>query len=151
MAKLNQVTKDDIGKKSPEVVHEVEKGAIRKFADAIGDPNPLFHDESFAQAHGYKSIIAPPTFAITLGAEMPIKIDPRGVLHGEQAFLYDRPIVAGDVIRCQAEVTDVYERSGHSGHMTFFVTETTGRDAQTEERIFRARGTIVIRDVEIPG
>ena len=30
----------------PSVVMEVEKGHIRRFAEAIGDPNPLWVDES---------------------------------------------------------------------------------------------------------
>ena len=34
-----------IGRESKPVVHEVEKGAIRRFAEALGDPNPLYQDE----------------------------------------------------------------------------------------------------------
>ena len=38
-----------VGKESVPVKNEVEKGAIRKFAEAIGDPNPLYHDEAYAK------------------------------------------------------------------------------------------------------
>ena len=38
------------------------KDAIRKFADGIGDPNPLWRDEDYARATSYKSIVAPPSW-----------------------------------------------------------------------------------------
>ncbi|WP_373428133.1 FAS1-like dehydratase domain-containing protein [Neobacillus niacini] len=28
----------------------------------MGDNNPLYHDEEYAKAHGFESIVAPPTF-----------------------------------------------------------------------------------------
>ncbi|MCE2465561.1 MAG: MaoC family dehydratase N-terminal domain-containing protein [Dehalococcoidia bacterium] len=38
-----------IGVESPPQVLEVEKGAIIRFAQAIGDPNPMWNDESEAR------------------------------------------------------------------------------------------------------
>jgi len=34
-----------IGKTAEARTYEVERGAIRRFADAVGDPNPLFNNE----------------------------------------------------------------------------------------------------------
>ena len=51
-----------IGVESDPSVYEIEKEPIRRWADAIGDPNPLYHDEKYARKRGYQSIIAPPTF-----------------------------------------------------------------------------------------
>jgi len=42
----------------------VEAGMIRTFAEAIGDPNPVYRDESAAEAAGLAGIIAPPTFVM---------------------------------------------------------------------------------------
>jgi hypothetical protein len=51
-----------IGKSAGVRLFEVEKGAIRRFADAVGDPNPLFRDDEYARNTPYGTIIAPPGF-----------------------------------------------------------------------------------------
>ena len=40
----------------------IEAGLIRIFAQAIGDPNPVYLDEEAARAQGLPGIPAPPTF-----------------------------------------------------------------------------------------
>jgi acyl dehydratase len=133
-----------IGRESEILTFEVEKGAIRKFAEAIGDTNLLFLDEIFARNHGYASIIAPPTFPTTFQIPLPdIQIDLSHVLHGEQSYEYVRPIVAGDVLRCVNRVETVFERSGSLGHMTFIVIETRGEDLQGEP-VFVGKSTIIL-------
>jgi acyl dehydratase len=123
--------------------YEVEKGAIRRFAEAIGDPNPLFRDEAYARARGYASVIAPPTFPTTFRAPLPIAIDPAHILHGEQSYTFTRPIVAGDVIHCATRITKVYERDGSLGKMTFVFAETTGTDPQGQA-VFVGTSTIIV-------
>jgi acyl dehydratase len=123
---------------------EVEKGAIRRFAEAIGDENPLYDDEAFARAHGYASIVAPPTFPTTFRVRTPVRFDARRSLHGEQEYTYTRPIVAGETIRCVARVVDVYERQGSLGTMTFLVSEITGDDLQGQ-RVFTGRSVGILR------
>ena len=51
-----------IGKTSEWATYEVEKGAIRLFAMAIGEENPLSLEEAAAQKAGFKSLVAPLTF-----------------------------------------------------------------------------------------
>ncbi|MFT4085124.1 MAG: MaoC family dehydratase N-terminal domain-containing protein [Nocardioides sp.] len=48
----------------------VTEDLIRHYADAIGDPNPLWRDPSYAQGTRWGGIIAPPTFesAISFGS-----------------------------------------------------------------------------------
>lgn len=124
---------------------EVEKGAIRAFAAAIGDDNPLYRDESYAWKAGYRSIVAPPTFPITFRMPNPnVKFPLARVLHGEQRYTYQRPIVAGDVLRCVSRVVDVYERTGRLGEMTFLVSEVEGEDRDGQV-VFRGRSTIIVR------
>jgi acyl dehydratase len=38
-----------IGVAGEPLVTEMEKGMLRKFVDAIGDPNPLWSDEEYAK------------------------------------------------------------------------------------------------------
>lgn len=118
-------------RRSAVAIHEIEKGAIRRFAAAIGDPNPLYHDEDIAVARGFRSLIAPPTFGFTLRPGSDVRadlgLDWRNVLHGEQRFRYHQPITAGDRVAVEAELLDLYEKRGSSGSMTFIVVDTTGR------------------------
>jgi hydroxyacyl-ACP dehydratase HTD2-like protein with hotdog domain len=51
------------------------------------------------------------------------------VLHGEQEFVYHRPIVAGDVLDGTSVIADVYEKEAKGSIMVFVVTETVWRDA----------------------
>lgn len=91
----------------------VGREKIREFASAIGDANPAYHDPEAARALGYADVIAPPTFAIvlSLNAAMTVVMDPdlgldfSRVVHSEQQFTYERPIVAGD----ELTVTTVIE------------------------------------------
>jgi len=137
-----------IGRESEPTVVEVEKGAIRRFADALGDPNPLALDEAAARAAGHASLVAPPTFAVTLGwserFRHSLDLGTRSVLHGEQSFEYARPIVAGDRLTVRSKVADVQERAGASGPMDVLVIEDEGRD-ERGGLVFRARATFILR------
>lgn len=117
-----------IGATSAPHDYEVEKGAIRRFAEAIGDDNPLSTDEAFAKQQGYAGLVAPPTFPATFRVPLPVTFEISHVLHGEQEYSYTRPIVAGETIRCVAKIVDIYEKQGSFGAMTFLVTEISGED-----------------------
>ncbi|QRG68761.1 MaoC family dehydratase N-terminal domain-containing protein [Brevibacillus choshinensis] len=133
-----------IGTTSESKVIEIEKGAIRTFANAIGDPNPLYTDEEFAKKHGFASLVAPPTFPTTFRVPNPnLQIKAARVLHGEQEYSYVRPIVAGESLRCSSKVVDVYERAGKLGAMTFLVTEIRGEDLDGN-LVFTGRSTIIL-------
>ena len=137
-----------IGRESEPVVHEVEKGAVRRFAEALGDPNPLYQDEGAARAAGYASLLAPPTFPVTLTANERFRhsldLGTRSLLHGEQAFEYFRPLVAGDRVTVVSRVADVLERPGASGPSDVLVLEDEGRDHRGE-LVFRTRATFILR------
>ena len=102
--------------------YEVSRVKIAEFADAIGDPNPVFRDEAAARKAGHPGIIAPPTFAIVV-AERAMSLlthDPglglnfAMVVHGDQGFTYHRPIRAGDVLTFEATITEIKELRGLS-------------------------------------
>ena len=62
---MAEIDRSLIGAWAEPFIVEVEKGAIRRFADAIGDPNLLYRDEDYARRHGYAGILALPTFPIS--------------------------------------------------------------------------------------
>lgn len=137
-----------IGRESEPVVQDVEKSAIRRFADALGDPNPVYVDEGAAKSAGHPGIVAPPTFAVTLVVNdrfrHSLDLGTRNVLHGEQVIETARPLVAGERITVKSRVADVQERTGPSGTMDFLVIEDEGRD-ERGELAFRTRETLILR------
>lgn len=137
-----------LGVESSPISYEVEKGAIRKFAEAIGDEDPIYYDEQAAQALGFKSIVAPPTFLCTFRAqELPdLKIQfGRVRLNGGNEYEYFQPIYAGDTISVTAKYADVAERTGRTGSMVFIITELTYRD-QRGEVVAIGRNTGIMRE-----
>lgn len=143
------VDKAAIGKTTAVSTMEVEKGHIRRFAQAIGDDNPLYLDEEYAKKSRYGGIIAPPTFPTTFGFEgegvlQGLDINYARLLHGEQEYEYFSPIKAGDTINFSTTITDITEKEGKSGAMDIITTETTGHN-QNDEKVFVGRSTVVIR------
>ncbi len=137
-----------VGRESDPVLHEVEKGLIRRYVDALGDPNPIYVDEEAARAAGYASLVAPPTFPAVLAVNdrfrHSLDLGTRSLLHSEQQIEYGRPIVAGDRLVVRSRVVDVQEKSGPSGPMDVIVIEAEGRTPEGELS-FRSRETLVLR------
>ena len=129
------VSRDLIGRQSDEVLVEVERGAIRKFAQAVGDTT----------AACLRGEVAPPTFPTTIRIPIPgVTYDLARVLHGGQEYRFQRPIRAGDRLRCRTSLTDVYRREGRLGAMTFLIIELEGR-AENGEPVFTGRSTVIVR------
>jgi acyl dehydratase len=92
-------------------VYEVGREKIREFAEALRDDNPVYRDPEAARALGYRDVIAPPTFAVTFASaasrqvtdDPELGVDYARVVHGEQRFVWTRPVTAGD--RLQVLVT----------------------------------------------
>lgn len=136
------------GEKSEPWVTEVEKGAVRRFAAALGETRAIFFSEEAARQQGYRSLVAPPTFAVTLMrmTDVPgVTLPDAGVLHGEQQFEFGVPIVAGDVISATTWAGDMKTREGAQGRMTFLTVMGEGRN-QDGEMVFRSEGSLVITE-----
>ena len=124
----DEMRQQAIGLESPGVTTEVEKGAIIKFAQAIGDNNPLFNDEIAAREGRYGGLVAPPTFLRSIGTsrpQLPFEIPLTRSLDGGSDWQYFDPVRPGDRITAVNRVVDIYSRSGQLGPMIFVVTETT--------------------------
>ena len=129
------VSRDLIGQQSDEVLVEIERGAIRKFAEAVGDSTEAC----------LRGKLAPPTFPTTIRIPIPgVTFDLARVLHGSQEYRFQRPIRAGDRLRCRTRLADVYQREGRLGAMTFLIIELEGR-GQNGEPVFTGRSTVIVR------
>ena len=109
-----------IGLEGPPVTTEIERGAIIKFAQAIGDENPIFNDEEAARKSRYGGLIAPPTFlrsVRTSRRELPFDIPFNNGLDGGSDWEYFEPVRPGDQITAVARIADIQERTGRMGVM----------------------------------
>jgi acyl dehydratase len=97
---------DQVGRRSTKVKNVVERGAVKKFAEAIGDLHPIYFDEETGRNSRFQNNIAPPTFPRTFdyGAIEGLKLPEKGLIHGEQTFHYERPLLVGEEIVCYSEV-----------------------------------------------
>jgi hypothetical protein len=125
-----------IGKDGSSTEATVEAGHLKRFAEAIGDPNPRWTRE------------APPTFLVALSPAAyhleEAEEYGKGWLNGGNRFEYLEPVKVGDRITATSRVADVYEKTGSSGSLLFiiFETEYVNQDGRT---IARLRGTAIRR------
>lgn len=114
----------------------IEEGMIKRFAEAIGDDNPLYHDREFAQKSPFRGIIAPPTFVFEWNHHEVLTVDedgahlagvalPRQSVRAGNEYEFIQPLRPGDIITTKSRVAEVYEKQGRSGTMTFVVCEST--------------------------
>ena len=130
-----------IGYELPEFVVDVEAGALRKFALALGETAGMYVDAAAAQAAGFRSIVAMPTFPVVLGTRdeltwelvRTLGIDPARILHGTQRYAYHGAVCAGDRLHGRKRVVNLYQKKA----LGFIDTVIEYRDAA---------GTLVVED-----
>jgi hypothetical protein len=131
---------------------EVERGRLRFFCRAIGETRALYHDAGVARAAGYRDIPAPPTFLLSTELDSGStewllnawSVPFSQLLHGEQSFSYHHPVCAGDTLRVESVVSDIYDRKG--GALEFVVKDSTVNN-QEDVLVAGFRTVFVIRHV----
>ncbi|MCP3853733.1 MAG: MaoC family dehydratase [Actinomycetia bacterium] len=152
----------------------VEATHIMMFARAIGDPNPIYHDENHAAGTEPGSVIAPPTFV-----QASAQFDPDyflrppidgagwfgsgqaatgkvssggggggggGGLHAEQHFEYHRHPKPGDVLTATVLEGEKWEKqSKRAGTLKFSESITEYRD-QNGDLVVTARSVGVVTE-----
>lgn len=113
---------------------------IRHFAQAIGEDDPVHHDEEAGRRSRHGSMVAPPlfpqiyAFADLPVAEMPPDLSPseadvpvpaERTVGGSSSYEFHAPIRPGDVITRTSELKDVVRKSGRTGDLYLVVVETT--------------------------
>jgi acyl dehydratase len=124
---------------------------LAAYASAGGSQDPVHTSSEAARAAGYRDVIAPPTFAVTIAQQCDAVfvqdpdagIDYSRVVHGEQRFVHHRPITAGDSVLGTLTVDTVREAGGHA-----MVTTRTELTTEGGEPLCTSTSTIVIRGGE---
>ncbi|HCE75008.1 MAG TPA: MaoC family dehydratase [Dehalococcoidia bacterium] len=128
---ITKEMKDAIGVESDPVVYQIEEGAILRFAEAIGDTNPIFNDKNEASKTKYGGIVAPPTFLRSIAhvkapePKVQVKSPYPANVDGGSEWEYFEPIKVGDTITATSYLADINERKGGKfGSMLIMVRET---------------------------
>jgi acyl dehydratase len=138
-----------VGKSYDVVDYTVERDAVNRFVDAIGEQDPIYRDPEAAKAAGYTEQVAPPTFItviqiMTSGQvvlDQELGLDYSRVVHGEQAYRYERPLVVGDVIRATPRLADIVTRRSNE----FLTITSEVHDAATGDLVLTTRSTLISR------
>ena len=99
----------------------VGREKVREFARAVGESSPLCHDVAAARAAGYADVVAPTTFPIIVTLEAmsvsiqdpSVGVDWSRIVHGDQRFSYERPVVAGDELTVRTVIESIKAAAGN--------------------------------------
>jgi acyl dehydratase len=163
---IEDVLKGIIGQPTDKAKVVVERGTVQHFADAVLSQSPIYHSPEAARQAGFDNIPAPPTFPFAM--EFSGKFDeiqpsdaPKGnplaaavgplmakgglILHGEQEFIYHRPVQVGDELVSDGKIVDAYQKESKGRTMTFIVQETNWTDDKTGEPVVTTRFNLIHR------
>jgi len=139
---LTEALKKMIGKEEPLLIYKVEEGAIQRFAQAVGDSNPMHCDVEYAAQSSFGRLKAPPGFVgwpVTSGFDMFQFVEkliaagaPRGNLDGGVEYEFLAPIGAGDTLAALIKIASIVgkeTRLGPTMSTTVEVTYTNQRGA----------------------
>jgi acyl dehydratase len=142
-----------VGAQSPwvEACHPVEASEVRRFFQALMDPNPRFWDAEYATGTRYGAPVAPPAFAVhafrrpadqledSLAAagdpdfdglsrsmrpglpKIPLALS--GILNGGYEYEFFSYPKLGDRIVCRSTYRDIFQKQGKAGEMVMVVIE----------------------------
>jgi len=165
-AAQEDVLKEIIGQPTGKSRVVVERGPVQHFADAVLSTSPIYHSPEAAKAAGFDAIPAPPTWPFAM--EFSGKFDeiqpsdgPTGnpmmkamaplmakgglILHGEQEFVYHRPVQVGDELVGEGTIADAYQKVSGGRTMTFIVSETKWSEEKSGEPVVTVRSNIIHR------
>jgi acyl dehydratase len=122
----------------------VGREKLREYARAVQDYHPAHWDVAAAAELGYSDVIAPLTFTSTPGMQCnrrmfeSIVVGYDTYLQTEEVFEQHRPIVAGDELRIDVELTSVRRTAGRD-----FITVTNTFTDTAGERVHTLHTTVV--------
>jgi hypothetical protein len=117
-------------------VYDIEKGMVKKFTEALDDPNPRWQTET------------PPTFPAALVPTrlihrlFNVKGPLKRLLNGASELEYLQPIKAGDVISVTGTLTRLRQVAGAEGPTLFIFTEMTYTN-QRGEVVVKGKNTYI--------
>jgi acyl dehydratase len=126
----------------------VDRDRVTRFANAIGETDPIYLDADAARAAGHPEQLAPPTYATVLQimtsgqvvVDEELGLDYSRVVHGEQEYQWARALHVGDRLRAVPRLADVYAK----GPNEYVVIEADIVD-ESGSRVVLSRTTLLSR------
>jgi acyl dehydratase len=159
----------------------VDATAILTFAGALGETNPVYHDEAYARGTPLGGVIAPPTFGIAAAhwnprhffrgvRRIPAAAPPPGeagadaprpergeggpvarILHGEQRFEYHRPLRPGMRLRVETRPGKSWEKEGRRGGRLRFSESVSEYRDEAGELVLTATSVGIVTAKAVEG
>jgi acyl dehydratase len=139
----------------------IGKAAFRYFAQAIGDNNPLYTDDKFAQQHGYAGVIAPPTLICETnqyanlerettgyaGHSWDIEMPGTRLLRGGNEYAFHQAVRPDDILTVTWSIVDMVERSSSKGTAMVIVTSQAKYENQMGELLVTNVETLIFQSL----
>jgi acyl dehydratase len=115
----------------------------QRYAQAVGDLNPVYFDDVAARAAGHARLVAPPTFvshAVVQGRPLSelredglfggdlagrVPLPVKRVMFGGEEWDFVAPVLVGDVVTAETRLADLDQKEGSKGPFVRIVRETT--------------------------
>lgn len=112
---------------------------IRRFAQSIGETNPLHYDEEYAKTTRHGHVVAPPLFCQTLTfddvpldqlgadgapAELNLDLPAQRAVGGSSDYEIFRLVAAGETVTVTTRLEGVHVKQGRSGPLYLVVVKT---------------------------
>lgn len=142
------------------IPEQVSASDVRRFLDATGDDNPLWTDDAYAQAAGYRARFVPPMLILELYRRasgtgegdsglwrgLPWPSGYTDTRNAGNEVEWVRPVYLGDQLTIEHRIVDLVARHGRAGIGIYLTRESVFRN-QTGEEVVRLRATTV----KLPG
>jgi acyl dehydratase len=141
---------------------ELGRAAIRYFAIAIGDENPLYVDDEYARAEGYPSVIAPPTLVCEtnqymsgrpngdgyIGHQWALPLSGLHAIRGGNEYEFHRPLLPHHRITARWRIADIQEKLSSRGIPMLVVVSDVAYSEQSGELLATNRETTIYQPRE---
>ena len=139
---------------------ELGRAAIRYFARAIGDDNPVYTSDDAARAAGLPGVVAPPTLVCEtnqfidgprdddgyIGHTWALPVLGARLIRGGNEYSFERPVRPDDRITATYRVAEMTERTSSAGQsMLIVINEITYTD-QHGDLLATNRETMLYRE-----
>jgi len=143
---------------------EVTRREVRRYARAVEDNNPLFHNLAHARSEGFDDLVVPPNYlpaivtydegapAVELREDgldpnhYPIEVPPKAaMIGGGQTLTFERYVTAGEHVRVEDTFVDLFQKEGETrGTLTFLESEVNF--LASDEKVIECEKTTIVTD-----
>ena len=121
---ISDEMKKFINLKTKPKIYTVDRHSVERFAEAIGDDNPIYFNKTYAKKT-MGGLIAPPTYVRLLRPNKLEKEFPEpfsNLVDGGSSYNFYEHIYVGDKISVVSKLKDLFIKTGKIGDMLFKLT-----------------------------